>query len=106
MSIHRFVHPGHSLTLGRNLRHFIALDKDDLKIEPDSYDNGKRNVPAVRSGGSQKSFRDMRCTFTEEQVQKEAARCLGCGATTVDPNQCIGCGVCTCLLHTSETSTE
>ena len=95
VSIHRFVHPGHSLTLGRNLRHFIALDKDDLKIEPDSYDNGKRNVPAVRSGGSQKSFRDMRCTFTEEQVQKEAARCLGCGATTVDPNQCIGCGVCT-----------
>lgn len=95
VSIHRFVHPGHSLTLGRNLRHFIALDKDDLKIEPDSYDNGKRNVPAVRSGESQKSFRDMRCTFTEEQVQKEAARCLGCGATTVDPNQCIGCGVCT-----------
>ncbi len=95
VSIHRFVHPGHSLTLGRNLRHFIALDKDDLKIEPGSYDNGKRNVPAVRSGEPQKSFRDMRCTFTEEQVQKEAARCLGCGATTVDPNQCIGCGVCT-----------
>ncbi len=95
VSIHRFVHPGHSLTLGRNLRHFIALNKDDLKIEPGSYDNGKRNVPAVRSGETQKSFRDMRCTFTEEQVQKEAARCLGCGATTVDPNQCIGCGVCT-----------
>lgn len=25
----------------------------------------------------------------------ETARCLGCGATIVDPNKCIGCGVCT-----------
>ncbi len=95
VSIHRFVHPGHSLTLGRNLRHFTALDKDSLQIEPDSYDNGKRNVPAVRRGEPAKSFRDMRCVFTEEQVQKEAQRCLGCGATVVDPNQCLGCGVCT-----------
>ena len=23
------------------------------------------------------------------------ARCLGCGASVVDPNKCIGCGVCT-----------
>jgi Fe-S-cluster-containing hydrogenase component 2 len=28
-------------------------------------------------------------------VKKETARCLGCGATIVDENQCIGCGVCT-----------
>ena len=34
-------------------------------------------------------------TLTEEQVRKETARCLGCGATKVDPNKCIGCGVCT-----------
>ena len=33
--------------------------------------------------------------FTEEQVKKETARCLGCGASVVDPNKCIGCGVCT-----------
>ena len=26
---------------------------------------------------------------------KEANRCLGCGATVVDPNKCIGCGICT-----------
>ena len=40
-------------------------------------------------------FRSLRSTFTEEQVQKEANRCLGCGATVVDPNKCIGCGICT-----------
>ena len=33
--------------------------------------------------------------LTEEQVKKETARCLGCGATIVDPNQCVGCGLCT-----------
>ena len=33
--------------------------------------------------------------FTEEQVKTETARCLGCGASVVDPNKCIGCGVCT-----------
>ena len=25
----------------------------------------------------------------------ETARCLGCGASVVDPNKCSGCGVCT-----------
>lgn len=35
------------------------------------------------------------CTLTEEQIKAETARCLGCGATIVDPNKCLGCGVCT-----------
>lgn len=39
--------------------------------------------------------RDPRCTFTEEQVKKEASHCLGCGVSIVDANRCIGCGVCT-----------
>ena len=34
-------------------------------------------------------------TLTEEQVRAETARCLGCGASIVDPNKCIGCGLCT-----------
>ena len=38
---------------------------------------------------------DERLIFTEEQIKVEAARCLGCGATTVDLNRCIGCGLCT-----------
>ena len=36
-----------------------------------------------------------RTALTEEQIKKETARCLGCGATIVDANKCIGCGVCT-----------
>jgi ferredoxin len=37
----------------------------------------------------------MRMPFTEEQAKVEANRCLKCGATWVDLNQCIGCGLCT-----------
>ena len=33
--------------------------------------------------------------LTEEQVKVETSRCLSCGASVVDPNQCIGCGICT-----------
>ena len=41
------------------------------------------------------SFRDLSHTLTEEQVKAETSRCLGCGASVVDPNKCIGCGICT-----------
>lgn len=94
-SIHRFVHKGHSLTLGRNLRQFPSLDKENLAIEPESYDNAQRQVHGTKPGDAKSSFKDLRSTFTEEQVKTEAGRCLGCGATIVDPNQCIGCGICT-----------
>lgn len=94
VSIHRFVHKGHSLTLGRNKREFIALDKTNLKIT--SYDHAKRQLPRNQHKTSEKlSYSDLRCTFTEEQIKKEASRCLGCGATVVDENKCIGCGICT-----------
>ena len=92
-SIHRFVHEGHSLTLGRDLRQFVELDKDAVVIE--EFDNAKRQIPGRKAGIAKESFRDLRSVFTEEQVKAEAARCLGCGATVVDENKCIGCGLCT-----------
>lgn len=93
VSIHRFVHEGHSLTLGRNLRHFVELNKDDIQVE--TFDNAKRQIPGKKTGVAKETFADLRSTFTEEQVKAEANRCLGCGATVVDENQCIGCGLCT-----------
>lgn len=95
VSIHRFVHPGQSLTIGRNLRQFSELDKDNLQLDPETFDNAKRQMPGRKSPDGNNNFRDLRSTFTEEQVRAEAGRCLGCGATVVDPNKCIGCGVCT-----------
>ena len=94
ISIHRFVQPHSSLTIGRNRNDFIELDKDDIKVE--NYDNSSRQIPGHNTSIDTKhSFRDAKLVFTEEQVKAETARCLGCGASVVDPNKCIGCGLCT-----------
>lgn len=94
VSIHRFVQPHTSMTVGRNRRQFIELDKENLVLE--NYDNSSRQIPGMdESIDHKKSFRDAHKTFTEEQIKIETARCLGCGASVVDTNKCIGCGVCT-----------
>nr|WP_027871092.1 FAD-dependent oxidoreductase [[Eubacterium] cellulosolvens] len=93
ISIHRFVQPHTSLTIGRNQNDYVELDKDDILVE--SYDNSSRQIPGRRTDVAPKTFRDPKAVFTEEQVKKETARCLGCGASVVDENHCIGCGVCT-----------
>ena len=94
VSIHRFVQPNTSMTIGRNRRDFIQLNKDDLALE--SYDTTARQTAGMAEDiDYHRSFRDGHLTFTEEQVKKETARCLGCGASVVDPNKCIGCGICT-----------
>ncbi|MBR4727256.1 MAG: FAD-dependent oxidoreductase, partial [Clostridia bacterium] len=93
VSLNRFVHPGQSLTIGRDRREFIELDKDDILIE--SYDNAPRQAPGLRPGDPRATFGDLRLPLTEAQVKAEAGRCLKCGATTVDFNKCIGCGLCT-----------
>ncbi len=93
ISLHRYVQ-GATLTIGRDRRQFIELDKKNALIAVDSYDN----TPRQRIGYNdalRKTFRDERVPFTAEQVKAETARCLGCGASIVDPNKCIGCGVCT-----------
>ncbi len=91
ISIHRFVHPGQSLTIGRSKRHYVMLNKADLDLE--SYDRQPRQRPVAAH--SVINFHDPRATFTEEQVRKETQRCLSCGATVVDEALCVGCGVCT-----------
>ena len=94
ISIHRFVQPHSSLTIGRNRRDFISLDKEDILVE--NYDNSSRQIPGRDSKiDHKKSFRDSSIGFTEEQVKAETARCLSCGASVVDQNKCIGCGLCT-----------
>ena len=89
-SLHRFVQHGH-MTIGRNRRDFIELDKDDILVE--SYDNGSRQVEGHKA--NENPFSEYMVTLTEEQVRKETARCLSCGASVVDENRCIGCGICT-----------
>ncbi len=93
VSMNRFVHPGNRLDLARDPRDFVEFNKEDIQKE--SFDTAPRQVPGKKLGVATETFADLRETFTEEQVQEEAKRCLGCGATTVDENRCIGCGLCT-----------
>lgn len=79
ISMHRFMRPKTSLTLNRNRRDFIELDKSKVAIPVSEL-----KAPARAEG-----------ELTEELVRQEASRCLGCGAAVVDTNRCLGCGVCT-----------
>jgi len=92
-SLHRFVRPKASMTIGRDRRQYIPLNKDDLTYP--SYDHAGRQEPAREQEDEALSFRDTHGTLTEEQIKVETARCLSCGASYVDPNKCIGCGLCT-----------
>ena len=94
VSLHRYVHEHCTLTIGRNRRDFIELDKENIKVE--TYDSSRRQMPPKADVKEQaKTFRDLSQSLTEEQVKKETSRCLSCGASVVDPNKCIGCGICT-----------
>jgi NADPH-dependent glutamate synthase beta subunit-like oxidoreductase/NAD-dependent dihydropyrimidine dehydrogenase PreA subunit len=93
ISIHRFVQPGQSLTIGRSRREYRALDKNNLDLA--GYDMAKRQEAAEKHEDDGHAFRDARGTFTEEQVRIETERCLSCGATVVDEFLCVGCGICT-----------
>ena len=94
VSLHRYVHENCTLTIGRNRRDFIELDKENIKVE--TYDSSSRQIPPKADVKEQaKTFRDLSQSLSEEQVKKETSRCLSCGASVVDLNKCIGCGICT-----------
>ena len=86
ISMHRFMRPHTSLTLNRNRRDYIELDKSKVVLPMEKVKAPERQCEAYES-------------LTEEQVKFETSRCLGCGASIVDENRCIGCGLCTTRCH-------
>ena len=96
ISLHRSVQTGSSLTLSRNQRHYVELDKDEIVLNPLGYDHAGREIPPCeRVEKILHDWHDPNGVFTEEQIKRETARCLKCGASIVDPHKCIGCGLCT-----------
>ena len=93
-SIHRFVQPGHNLTIARNLRQFKELDKSNIVIPTEKLKVPQRQFNE-NDGSKTATMNDNRVGLSEEQVKLEASRCLGCGVTVVDEKKCIGCGLCT-----------
>ena len=68
VSLHRFVQPDTSMTIGRDPRYFVELDKNNIKVE--QYDSAQRQIPGMDGSFDwKKSFRDAKRTFTEEQVK-------------------------------------
>ena len=91
ISIHRYIR-GYHMTMERE-REYHAYDKD--KADFSSYEAMKRQRPKpVNPDAAKGSLHDLRGTLTEEQIAKEAQRCMGCGVSVVDPEKCLGCGIC------------
>jgi NADPH-dependent glutamate synthase beta subunit-like oxidoreductase len=96
ISIHRFVHEGQSLVLGRDKHDFRAFDKSTVVLGAGGFDRAPRQRPAgAEPAVAKTTFDDLREPFNEEQVKTECARCLGCGTAVVDEYMCVGCGICT-----------
>ena len=96
ISIHRYVHAGQTQNLGRDPRDYKALDINTVGISAGSFDTTPRQKASDGSAAeAMKTFKDLRGTLTEEQIKKEAARCLGCGCVVIDEDLCVGCGICT-----------
>lgn len=96
ISLHRFVQKGSSLTVSRNQRHYVELNKESISLNPGDYDHAGREIPpCARVEKVLHNWDDPSREFTEEQIRTETARCLKCGASIVDTNKCIGCGLCT-----------
>ena len=92
ISIHRCLWEGVSMTAGRDRRVYKPLDTAAAELE--SFDRMPRQRPASKPL-PKGSFQDGRLTFTEEDLQRETSRCLGCGAVELNQEMCIGCGQCT-----------
>lgn len=94
ISLHRWVQPGQDLVSGRDRLDYRAFNKQNVLVPIDSFDRSSRQQPGYNAAKA-KTFGDARVTFTEEQIKKETARCLGCGAVQLNEYMCVGCGLCT-----------
>lgn len=94
ISIERYIRGLH-LTDGRN-GEYEAMKVDDIRLPINSINTTPRQyAPSVDHKHAIETFNDLRSGLTEEQIIKEASRCLHCGRSLVDQDKCIGCGVCT-----------
>lgn len=91
ISIHRYLR-GQDLLMRRE-REYKAVNKDTANFG--GFDRMPRQRPlAANHEEAVETMKDLRKSLTEEQLKKEAERCLGCGVSVLDPAKCIGCGLC------------
>ena len=73
VSIHRFVHKGHSLTLGRDLRQFVELDKKQPDIE--EFDTAKRQIPGQKIRNRKRNL-PRSAFFSHRRTSQDRSRSL------------------------------
>ncbi len=95
ISIHRFVHKGQNLFYGRAVKEYLSIDPDSVTLPASMTNAPRQRAAGPDAAEAVKTFRDLRGTFTEEQMRAETERCLGCGAVVLDEYLCVGCGICT-----------
>lgn len=74
----RYVHPSQSQVIGRDRRDDKAMNTATAGISVAGFDTAPRQHAA--DGSAKETFKDLRGTFTEEQMKIETSRCLGCSA--------------------------
>ena len=95
-SIHRYVHAGQDLVLGRDHMDYKGLNRKETVVNPQAFSPAERQTAERKAAkGKNAAWRDTRGVLTEEQVKVEAGRCLGCGVAMVDEYMCVGCAICT-----------
>lgn len=78
----RYVHPGQSQVIGRDRRDDKAMNTATAGISVAGFDTAPRQHAADGSAKeAKKTFKDLRGTFTEEQMKIETSRCLGSGGS-------------------------
>ncbi|MBQ9249515.1 MAG: FAD-dependent oxidoreductase [Oscillospiraceae bacterium] len=82
-SIHRYVHRGQTQLLGRDPGDYKAFARQSAQL------------PLAKLTATARQRPDEGGALSEEQVQAECGRCLGCGTAVVDSFMCVGCGICT-----------
>ena len=96
ISIHRYVHEGQHLTLGRDHGDYKGLNRKQVVIDPASVSDAPRQAAeAKKTRAKNAGMKDLRGVLTPEQATAEAGRCLGCGVAVVDEFMCVGCAICT-----------
>ncbi len=91
ISIDRYLR-GMNLYIRREAE-YRPFDKENADLS--SFDRMPRQRPYHASADKAlETMSDTRATFTEEQLKKEAQRCLGCGVAVLEPAKCVGCGAC------------
>ena len=91
-----FRHDGDAehLMIHRNTRQFTPLNKEEIVLPTSEYKKPARQIREIDEAKKLTMDYEIR-QFSEEQIKKEAERCLKCGRSVVDTNKCIGCGMCT-----------